>query len=71
MLGPKGLGREVLARWSREVSAALTNPEMRERIAAEGFEIGDTKAARLLEVMKRDIAKWSKVVKAANIKVAQ
>ena len=71
VLGPKGLGREVLARWSREVSAALTNPEMRERIAAEGFEIGDTKAARLLEVMKRDIAKWSKVVKAANIKVAQ
>ncbi|MEO7726414.1 MAG: tripartite tricarboxylate transporter substrate binding protein [Burkholderiales bacterium] len=71
VLGPKGLPKEVLARWSKEVSAALTNPEMRERIAAEGFEIGDTKAARLLEVMKRDIAKWSKVVKQANIKVAQ
>ncbi len=71
VLGPKGLPKEVLARWSTEVSAALTNPEMRERIAAEGFEIGDTKAARLFDVMKRDIAKWSKVVKQANIKVAQ
>jgi hypothetical protein len=44
---------------------------MRDRIAAEGFEIGDTKAARLTDVMKRDIAKWSRVVRQANIKVAQ
>ena len=71
VLGPKGLKKEVLARWSREIAATLTNPEMRERIAAEGFEIGDTGAAWLLDVMKRDLAKWSKVVKEANIKVAQ
>ena len=56
---------DVLARWSKDVSTVLTNPEMRDRIAAEGFEIGDTKAARLLDVMKRDIAKWTKVVKEA------
>ena len=43
----------------------------KERIAAEGFEIGATSAARLQEVMKRDIAKWTKVVKTANIRVAQ
>jgi tripartite-type tricarboxylate transporter receptor subunit TctC len=71
VLGPKGLPREVLARWSKEVSAVLTNPDMKERIAAEGFEIGATSAARLQEVMKRDIAKWTKVVKTANIRVAQ
>jgi len=44
---------------------------MKERIAAEGFEIGATSSARLQEVMKRDIAKWTKVVKTANIRVAQ
>ena len=71
VLGPKGLPREVLARWSKEVSAVLTNPDMKERIAAEGFEIGATSSARLQEVMKRDIAKWTKVVKTANIRVAQ
>jgi tripartite-type tricarboxylate transporter receptor subunit TctC len=71
VLGPKGLPTDVLARWDREIAAALKNPEMRERLAAEGFETGDTSAARLRDVMKRDIAKWSKVVKAANIKVAQ
>ena len=71
VLGPKGLSREVRARWSKEVSAVLTNPEMRERIAAEGFEIGATDAGRLQDVMKRDLAKWSKVVKAANIRAVQ
>ena len=54
-----------------EVAALLKNPEMRERMAAEGFETGDTGAAHLREVMQRDIVKWSKVVKEANIKVAQ
>jgi tripartite-type tricarboxylate transporter receptor subunit TctC len=71
VLGPKGLGRDVLARWSKAVSTVLTNPEMRERIAGEGFEIGATTAVRLQEVMRRDIVKWTKVVKTANIKVAQ
>ena len=71
VLGPKKLNKEVLARWSKEVAATLANPEMRERMAAEGFETGDTSAPHLREVIKRDIAKWSKVVKQANIKVAQ
>ena len=71
ILAPKGLKKELLARWSSEVAALLKNPEMRERMAAEGFETGDTGAAHLREVMQRDIVKWSKVVKEANIKVAQ
>jgi hypothetical protein len=44
---------------------------MRERLAAEGFASGETSAARLRDVMRRDIAKWTKVVKEANIKVSQ
>ena len=53
------------------LESTLKNAEMRERITAEGFETGDTSAARLRDVIKRDIAKWSRVVKEANIKVAQ
>ena len=71
VLGPKGLKKDVLARWSNEIAATLKSPEMRERLAAEGFETGDTSAARLLDVMKRDIAKWGKVVKEANIRVTE
>jgi tripartite-type tricarboxylate transporter receptor subunit TctC len=71
VLGPKGLRKDVLARWSNEIESTLKNAEMRERISAEGFETGDTGAARLRDVIKRDIAKWSKVVKEANIKVTQ
>jgi tripartite-type tricarboxylate transporter receptor subunit TctC len=71
VLGPKGLRRDVLARWDKEVSSALKSPDMRERLAAEGFASGETSAARLRDVMRRDIAKWTKVVKEANIKVSQ
>jgi tripartite-type tricarboxylate transporter receptor subunit TctC len=71
VLGPKGLRRDVLARWDKEVSSALKGADMRERLAAEGFASGETSAARLRDVMKRDIAKWTKVVKEANIRIAQ
>jgi tripartite-type tricarboxylate transporter receptor subunit TctC len=71
VLGPKGLRREVLVRWDKEVAAALKSPDMRERLAGEGFASGETSAAQLRSVIKRDIAKWTKVVKEANIKVSQ
>jgi tripartite-type tricarboxylate transporter receptor subunit TctC len=71
VLAPKGLPRGLLARWDKEVSAALKSPDMRERLAGEGFASGETSAARLRDVIKRDIAKWTKVVKDANIKVSQ
>jgi hypothetical protein len=40
-------------------------------MAAEGFEVGESSAARLDAVMKRDIAKWTRVVTQANIKVTE
>lgn len=41
---------------------------MKERLAASGMEPAGGTPQQLLDVIKRDIAKWRGVVKAANIK---
>lgn len=69
LLGPKGLPAAIVQRWNNEVNRILQLPEVKESIALNGMEpVGGTPAV-LRDVVKRDIAKWQRVVKAANIKV--
>ncbi len=68
-LGPKGLPRDVVARWNSEINRALQLPDVKERLALDGMEPVGGSPQRFHEVLKRDIAKWQKVVKAANIKL--
>ncbi|MGZ5089975.1 MAG: hypothetical protein ACXWCY_07135 [Burkholderiales bacterium] len=43
---------------------------MKERFDADGLEMPELGSAYFERVLKRDIAKWTKVVKAANIRLA-
>ena len=71
LLGPKGLPAAIVQRWNIEINRMLREPDAKDSLAANGMEpIGGTPAA-LLEVMKRDIATWQRVVKAAGIRVAR
>jgi tripartite-type tricarboxylate transporter receptor subunit TctC len=70
LMGPKGLPREVVARWQTIMSEALQSKEMKERFDADGLELSEIGTAHFAKVLKRDIAKWTKVVKAANIRLA-
>jgi tripartite-type tricarboxylate transporter receptor subunit TctC len=45
-------------------------PDFRERITGAGLEPGGGSPARFLDVLRRDVERWHKVVKTANIKVA-
>ena len=66
--GPKRLPKEIVARWNAEIRKALKQPDLRERIAGEGLDPSDSPPERFSEVVKRDVAKWTQVVKAGNIK---
>ena len=69
ILGQKGLPRDVATRWNSEINRILQLPDVKERMAASGLEpVGGT-PAQLRAVIESDIAKWQKVVKAANIKL--
>ena len=68
-LGPKRLPRDIVARWNSEINRALQLPDVKERLAIDGMEAVGGSPERFREVLKRDIAKWQKVVKTANIKL--
>ena len=68
VLGPKALPKDIVARWNEEIDRILQLPEMKERMANDGTEPVGGSPERFREVLVRDIAKWQKVVKIANIK---
>ncbi|HYH43421.1 MAG TPA: tripartite tricarboxylate transporter substrate binding protein [Burkholderiales bacterium] len=70
-LGPRGIPGPIVTRLNRDMAAILKAPDVRERMAAEGLELPDTSPEYFRKVLRRDIEKWTRVVKAANIKVDQ
>jgi tripartite-type tricarboxylate transporter receptor subunit TctC len=69
VLAPKGLPKNLVARWNKEVNGVLRLPDVKERLTADGVEPAGGSAEQLRAALQRDIAKWKKVVEAANIKV--
>ena len=68
VLGPKALLRDVVARWNSEVNRILQMSDVKERLASDGMVAAGGPPDRVAEVLKRDIAKWQRVVKTAGIK---
>ncbi len=66
--GPKQLPKNIVTLWNTEIRKALKQPDMRERLANEGLEPSDSPPERFSEIVRRDVAKWQKVVKIGNIK---
>ena len=61
--------RAIVERLQREIAAVLRTPALRERYAALGIEpVGNTPEEFAAQI-RADLARWEKVVKAANIKV--
>ena len=69
VLAPANTPKEIVSRLNTTLVKALQAPDTRERLATQGAEpIGNT-PDEFTAVMKRDIAKWAKVVKDANIRL--
>ena len=68
VLGPKALPKDIVARWNKEIDRILKLPDVNERMASAGMEPAGGSPERFREVLSRDVAKWQKVVKSANIK---
>ena len=68
VLGPKGLPKDIAARWNNEINRILQLPDVKERMVGLGVEPAGGSPERLRELVIREIAKWRDVVKVANIK---
>jgi len=68
ILGPKALPKDVVTRWNNEIDRVVQLSDVKERMASEGLEPAGGSPERFRAVLKREIAKWQKVVKIAGIK---
>jgi tripartite-type tricarboxylate transporter receptor subunit TctC len=69
MLVPAGTPAAVVRRLHDDVVKILAQPETRERISALGFDIIASTPQEFAAQIKVEVAKWTKVVKEAGIKV--
>jgi tripartite-type tricarboxylate transporter receptor subunit TctC len=68
LVAPAGTPREVIARLNAEVARALALPDVKQRFAALGMSSDVYSPERLDGYIKSEIAKWTKVIKDADIK---
>jgi tripartite-type tricarboxylate transporter receptor subunit TctC len=69
VVGPKALPKEIVMRWNQELNRLLELPEMRARLAGDSMEVAGGPPQRFLDQLARDVAKWRKVVKTANLQI--
>ncbi len=66
---PAGTPRPVIERVNKAINDILKTREMQERMTAAGFEVGATSVAEFDAYVKRDFARYTKVIREANIRV--
>ena len=69
ILAPSGTPRDVVARLSSDIAKVLQVPEIRERLAGQGFEVNYLNAEQMADLMKRDTARWQKSIKEIGLKL--
>lgn len=69
ILAPAKTPKAVLDRLNTELNAVLTDPEVREKLAAIGITATPGTGEAFTEEMKRDLTRYGPVVKAAGIKI--
>ncbi|NBS56509.1 MAG: tripartite tricarboxylate transporter substrate binding protein [Betaproteobacteria bacterium] len=68
MIAPAGMPRDMVAKLNREINAAYALPEVREKIATAGMvPVGGT-AEQFDALIRSDMARWARVIKARAIK---
>ena len=68
MFGPAGMPKSVLARVNAEVTRILRSPEVKKIFERDAADVVGGTPEQFGAVLKAEIAKWTKVAKAAGIK---
>ena len=69
MWAPAGTPGEIVSRLNQSIARILKQPDVQARLRADGVEPAHCTPEEFRRFIAEEIAKWSKVVKAGNIKV--
>lgn len=68
LVAPKGTPKAIIDKLNAAANEALKDPQLRQLMLSQGNEIGGGTPADFASLVKSESAKWSVVVKTANIK---
>ena len=69
IVAPAGAPKSIITRLSAEIGRAALLPDFKEKLEAQGMRPYITTAEQFTELLKSDLAKYGKIVKAGNIKI--
>jgi tripartite-type tricarboxylate transporter receptor subunit TctC len=69
LVGPGKMSPALAKRMNEDVNKALLMPDVIEKLEASGAEDGGGSPEKMAQFMHAELAKWSKVIKDANVKV--
>lgn len=69
VLAPAGTPPEIVAKLNAEIVRIVKRPEVKKQLADHGFDTVGGTPEQFGEFIKAEIAKWSKVIKAAGIRM--
>lgn len=68
--GPKGIPRDIVALWNREVAKVLLSEEMSKQMRGEGLDPAGGPPEQFYNVLKPTVERWRRVVKEAKLQFA-
>lgn len=68
VIAPARTPPQIVHAYSNHIRAILETPDVRERLLAAGLEPSPTTPEEFAEIIRNDVAKWARVIKAAGIK---
>jgi tripartite-type tricarboxylate transporter receptor subunit TctC len=69
LVAPKGTPRPVVDRLNGEVRKVLAQIDFETRLQQDGLAAGGGTPEQLLDMIRREIEQWRKVIDAAGIKI--
>lgn len=69
VFAPAGTAAETIAKLNQEMARALTPPEVRQRLAAEGTEVVAGSADAFMTLFRAEMTKWARVIRQSGIRL--
>ena len=68
VLAPAGTPKDIIAVLNREIAKALASPDIKERFPTLGFTPVGSSPEEFASLIRSDMDRWGKVIRAANLK---
>ena len=68
-MGPGGMAPAIVARIDADIQTVLKQPDIREKLLAQGAQIVARGPAEFTEFLKLEIDKWGGVARKAGIRI--